>query len=113
MESSAVGEGVLSQQECCWERIAVGEAPARPNGADTVRFANSFAVSYWQREQPFTNRATTLLAKSLLSQQPYSVVGEDCSLPTACGCCWQRIFIFSNFKFKLFLSLLHYLQAHG
>jgi hypothetical protein len=38
-----------------------------------------------------------LLAKSLLSQQPYSVVGEDCSLPTVCACCWQRIFIFFEF----------------
>jgi hypothetical protein len=63
---------------------------------------------------PSANRATTLLAKSLLSQQPYSVVGEDCSLPTTCACCWQRIFIFSNFEFKLFLvALLHCLQAHG
>jgi hypothetical protein len=34
-------------------------------------------------------------------------------LPTACACCWQIIFIFSNFKFKLFLALLHCLQAHG
>jgi hypothetical protein len=51
----------------------------------------------WQREQPFANRTTMLLAKGLLSQQPYSAVGEDCSLPTTCACCWQRIFIFFEF----------------
>jgi hypothetical protein len=34
----------------------------------------------WQREQLFANRTTMLLAKGLLSQQPYNVVGEDCSL---------------------------------
>jgi hypothetical protein len=74
-QSSAVGEGVLSQQHAYWERKPVGEAPARPNGTDVVRFANSFAVNCWQREPPFANRATMLLAKSLLSQQPYSAVG--------------------------------------
>jgi hypothetical protein len=50
----AVSEGVLSQQHSCWERKAVGEAPVRPNGAGAVRFANSFTIRCWQREQPFT-----------------------------------------------------------
>jgi hypothetical protein len=27
-----------------WERNAVGEAPARPNGTDAIRFTNSIAV---------------------------------------------------------------------
>jgi hypothetical protein len=49
---------------------AVGEAPARPNGTDTVCFTNSIAVR--------------LLAKGrALRQQDYHAVGEGPSFPTA------------------------------
>jgi hypothetical protein len=66
----------------------------RQIGAGAVRFANSIAVRLLAKEQPFATKTTMLLEKGLLSQQPYGVVGEDCSLSTACACCWQRIFIF-------------------
>jgi hypothetical protein len=74
-----------------------GQTVPTPSASPTVS-----PLGCWQREQPFANRTIMLLAKGLLSQQPYSAVGEDCSLPTTCACCWQRIFIFSNFDFKLF-----------
>jgi hypothetical protein len=71
---------------------------AKPRRGQTVPMLSASPTTSplgcWQREQPFANRTTMLLEKGLLSQQPYSVVDEDCSLPTACACCWERIFIF-------------------
>jgi hypothetical protein len=52
----------------------------------------------WRRAF-FPNSLIVLLAKIALCQQHHAV-GKEFSF-------------FSNFKFKLFLALLHYLQAHG
>jgi hypothetical protein len=56
---------------------------ARPRRGQTVPTPSASPTTSplgcWQREQPFANRTIMLLAKGLLSQQPYSAVGKEFS----------------------------------